>query len=149
VDCTIFVPCRYQKTREVKETLAQDGLRRRCRDDSYLLHARQHLDDERVPRPLGEVALVVVGKRLDDAAQHLVLQERRHVVLRFVVRLEHLFAELQRGHPRGGFLHLMHLLLLVVHHHLPVVGMVAELLERCPLCWVEDAGAKVEGLGFI
>ena len=100
---------------------------------TYVFRAGQHLYDEGVSRPLGEVTLGIVGEGLDDAAQHLVLQEGSHVVLRLVVRLHHPVAKLQRGRLRGRLLHLTQLLRLVLHHQLAIVGVLAELFERRPL----------------
>lgn len=78
------------------------SIRELCLEETYVFRARQHRYDEGVSRPLGEVSLGVVGERLDDTAQHLVLEERRDVLLRLVVSLEHFVAEFHRGHPRGG-----------------------------------------------
>ena len=97
---------------------------------TYIFRAGQHLYDEGVSRPLGEVTLGIVGEGLDDAAQQLVLQEGSHVALRLVVRLHHPVAKLQRGRLRGGLFHLAQLLRLVLHHQLAIVGVLAELFER-------------------
>ena len=95
-----------------------------------LLRATQHLDHPRVARPLGEIAALVVRERLDDAPQHRVFQEGRHVFLRLGIRREHTLAEVPRGSFLGVRLHLADLLALLLHERLPVLRALAELTER-------------------
>lgn len=67
-----------------------------------LLRFRQHLQDERILRPLVKVAPGVVCERLDDLPEDGHVQERSHVALRFDVRREDALLKLARADLQRG-----------------------------------------------